>query len=157
LVAAVLPDGLAWFLAVSGAGIISGVLVLREYRMLSTTQIPAAWLDCFAFIREHNLEGRALVVPTVSFPPLIYYTSLVMIASGHGSKAVTFDRMQIRRQLNAPGFLMRSVRVLGIRYLLVDLKTTAPELLAEGGVMRGPEFRQIYANERAMILEVAAS
>jgi hypothetical protein len=65
--------------------------------------------------------------------------------------------MQIRRQLNAPGFLMRSVRVLGIRYLLVDLKTTAPELLAEGGVMRGPEFRQIYANERAMILEVAAS
>ena len=54
------------------------------------------------------LQGRALVVPMVSFPPLIYYTPLVMVSSGHGSKAVTFDRMQIRHQLNAPGFLARS-------------------------------------------------
>jgi hypothetical protein len=49
------------------------------------------------------------------------------------------------------------VRDLGIRYLLVDLKSTAPELLAEGGVLRGPEFRQIYANDRVMVLEAATS
>jgi hypothetical protein len=157
LVANVLPDSPVWYLAVAIVGTISGVLVFREYRMLSATQIAAEWLDCFAFVRERRLEGRALVVPMVSFPPLIYYTPLVMISSGHGSKAVTFDRMQIRHQLNTPGFLARSVRDLGIRYLLVDLKTAAPELLAEGGAMRGQGFRQIYVNERVMVLEVATS
>jgi hypothetical protein len=157
LVASVLPDGLPWLAAVAAVGIISGVLVLREYRMLSATQIAPQWLSCFAFIREQGLEGRALVVPMVSFPPLVYYTPLVMIASGHGSKAVTFDRMQIRRQLATPGFLTRSVQDFGVRYLLVDLNSTAPELLAEGGVLRGPEFRQIYANDRVMLLEAATS
>ena len=36
-----------------------------------------------------------------------------------------------------PGFWPGLVRDLDIRYLLVDLKTAAPELLAEGGVLRG--------------------
>lgn len=157
LVVDVLPDGLAWYVTVAVTGLISGVLVFREYRMLSTTQVAPEWLRCFAFIRDNGLEGRALVVPMVSFPPLIYYTSLVMISSGHGSKAVTFDRMQIRRQLNVPGFLTRSVRDLGIRYLLVDLEGTAPELLAEGGALCSPEFSRIYANERVMVLEAATS
>lgn len=155
LLVAVLPAGVAWLAAVAVVGIISGVLVLREYRLFSTTQIPPQWLSCFEFIRESGLEGRALVVPMVSFPPLIYYTPLVMISSGHGSKAVTFDRMQIRHQLNTPGFLARSVREMGIRYLLVDLKSTPPELLAADGALRKPEFRQIYANKRVMVLEAA--
>lgn len=157
LVAATLADEVAWMVAVVAVGALAGVLVLREYLLLTATQIPPEWLGCFEFVRNKGLEGRALVVPTVSFPPLIYYTPLVMISSGHGSKAVTFDRMQIRHQLSTPGFLTRSVLDLGVRYLLVDLKSTAPELLAEGGVLRGPEFRQIYANERVMVLEVAGS
>jgi hypothetical protein len=155
LIAAALPDGVVWLAAVVAVGIISGVLVLREYRLFSTTQIPLQWLSCFEFIRENGLEGRALVLPMVSFPPLIYYTPLVMISSGHGSKAVTFDRMQIRHQLGTPGFLARSVRDLDIRYLLVDLKSTPPELLAEDGPLREPDFRQIYGNDRVIVLEAA--
>jgi hypothetical protein len=154
LVAATLTDAMVWLALVVATGVASGVLVLREYRLLSATQIPPEWLDCFQYIREQKLEGRALVVPMVSFPPLIYYTPLVMVSSGHGSKAVTFDRMQIRHQLNAPGFLDGLTRDLGLQYVLVDVRNTSPELLAGDGVLRGAGYRQLYANGRVILFEV---
>jgi hypothetical protein len=77
-----------------------------------------------------------------------------MVSSGHGSKAVTFDRMKIRHQLHVPGFLASLVKDLGLRYLLVDVVDAAPELLAEGGVLRSQAFREIYAEGRVMLLEV---
>jgi hypothetical protein len=157
LVAAALPDGMPWLAATVAAGVVSGVLVLREFRLRAATHIPQAWLNCFRFIRERGLQGRALVVPMVSFPPLIYYTPLVMVSSGHGSKAVTFDRMQIRHHLNAPGFLAGLVRDLDIRYVLVDIQNTAPDLLAEGGVLRGPGFRQLHADGCVILLEAVPS
>ncbi len=150
---AALPEGIAWLAAIAAVGAVSGVLVFREFRLAATTHIPEAWLSCFRFIREQKLQGRALVVPAVSFPPLIYYTPLVMVSSGHGSKAVTFDRMQIRHQLQVPGFLTGLVRDLGLRYVLVDVQDAAPELLAEGGVLRGRAFRQIHADGRVILLE----
>lgn len=157
LVAATLADHAAWIAAVVVVGVVSGALVLREYRMLGATQIPAEWLDCFSFIREQGLGGRALVVPMVSFPPLIYYTPLVMVSSGHGSKAVTFDRMQIRHQLNAPGFLAGLTRDLDLRYVLVDVRNAGPELLAEGGVLRGAGYRELYSNGRVILFEAIPS
>jgi hypothetical protein len=157
LTVAALPENMLWLAATVAVGVVSGVLVLREFRLRATTHIPEAWLNCFRFIREQGLQGRALLVPSVSFPPLIYYTPLVMVSAGHGSKAVTFDRMQIRHQLNAPGFLAGLVRDLDIRYVLVDLKSTAPELLADGGVLRGPGFRQLHADGCLILLEAVQS
>lgn len=157
LLVATLPEGIAWLGAVAAVGAVSGVLVLREFRLSATKHIPEAWLSCFRFIRRQGLQGRALVVPMVSFPPLIYYTPLVMVSSGHGSKAVTFDRMQIRHQLQVPGFLAGLVRDLEIRYLLVDVQDAEPELLVEGGVLRGPGFRQIHAEGRVILFEAVQS
>ena len=154
LVVATLPEGMPWLAAIAVVGVVSGVLVFREFRLAITKHIPDEWLSCFRFIREEGLQGRALVIPAVSFPPLIYYTPLVMVSSGHGSKAVTFDRMQIRHQLQVPGFLASLVHDFGLRYLLVDVQDAAPELMAVDGVLRGQAFRQIYAEGRVMLLEV---
>jgi hypothetical protein len=157
LIVAALPEGMPWLAAIVAVGVVCCVLVLREFRLAATTQVSQAWLNCFRFIREQGLQGRTLVVPIVSFPPLIYYTPLVMVASGHGSKAVTFDRMQIRHQLKVPGFLAGLVRDLDIRYVLVDTKTASPELLAAGGVFHGDGFRQIHADGHVILLEVVQS
>ena len=39
LIVAALPEGMPWLVAVVAVGVVSGVLVLREYRMSTTTQI----------------------------------------------------------------------------------------------------------------------
>ena len=46
------------------------------------------------------------------------------------------------------------VRDLRVRYLLIDVQDAAPELLAEGVILRGQGLRQLYAKGRVTPLEV---
>jgi hypothetical protein len=65
--------------------------------------------------------------------------------------------MQIRHQLNVPGFLAGLVRDLDIRYVLVDTKTASPELLAAGGVFHGDGLRKIHVDGHVILFEVVRS
>jgi hypothetical protein len=117
------------------------------------SRLSPDWLECFAFIRQQSLQGRALVVPRVSFPPLVYYTPLVMVSSGHGSKAMTFDRLTIRQRLTDPGAIGGLVRELGVRYVLVDRTAAPPALRVDESEWQGHGLRPLFTAGTVLLLE----
>ncbi|MCC7490468.1 MAG: hypothetical protein IT485_12560, partial [Gammaproteobacteria bacterium] len=156
LLAATLPAGNAWLLAVAGLGLVAVVIVWREFGVRITNQLSDSWLECFTFIRQQNLQGRALVVPQVSFPPLVYYTPLVMVSSGHGSKAMTFDRLTIRQQLSEPCAVVRLAHELGLRYIIVDRSASAADLHLNDDGWQACGFRALFASGSIVFLEFTA-
>ncbi len=157
LLAATLPAGSAWLLAVAGLGLVAVVIVWREFGVTAANQLPDAWLACFAFIRQQNLQGVALVVPRVSFPPLVYYTPLVMVSSGHGSKAMTFDRLTIRQRLQETQSMAGLARDLGVRYVLVDRGICSAEVLVAADGLQARGFRPLFDSGQVLLLEAPAA
>ncbi|MCC7488570.1 MAG: hypothetical protein IT485_02895 [Gammaproteobacteria bacterium] len=153
LLAATLPAGGWWLLAVGGLGLVAVVIVWREFGVVVANQLPVAWLECFAFIRKQNLQGCALVVPRVSFPPLVYYTPLVMLSSGHGSKAMTFDRLTIRQRLAEAQSMAGLARDLGLRYVLVDRKISSAEVLAAVDGLQTLGFQPLFDSGQVVLLQ----
>lgn len=153
LVLATLPDGWPWIATLAMVAAVCVALVAREFRVTANAHISHPWMSCFKYIGDRNLEGRALVLPSVSFPALPYYTNLVIVSGGHGSKAMTFNRMLVRRKLKEPGFINELVCSLAIRYVLVDRKEAPLELLADEGDLATGQFTKIYDNDRVIIFE----
>lgn len=153
LLAATLPTGVAWQAAVAVVTAVCVVLVVREFRVVMKARLADEWLEAFRFVAGQNLTGRALVLPKVSFPPLPYYTRLVMVSGGHGSKAMTFNRLHVQQNLAVPGFILGLVRQFGIRYVFVDTQVAGPEVMRSGSDLAGDEFRTVFANGRVTVLE----
>lgn len=111
------PSALAFGCAVA---LLCSWLIVREFRVIARRRLSAPWLDCMGYIAARGWRGRALVLPWVSFPPLVYYTNLVMVASGHGSKAITYDRMLIKTNMNDGAFMADFITANQVEYLLVE-------------------------------------
>ena len=120
LVAAGVPLTLSIVAILIVFAVLCSVLIIREFRVVAARRIKADWLKCFQYIVDSGLSGRTMVLPQISFPPLIYYTPLVMVASGHGSKAISYDRLTLKKNINDPLFLVRFFRKNNIRYLIID-------------------------------------
>jgi hypothetical protein len=132
------------------------IFIYRELKVITTRRIKNDWFDCFKYINDFALEGRALVIPRVSFPPLIYYTQLVMASSGHGSKAITYDRLTLRKNISNVDYLARFVKENDIRYLIIDLSaTTDTQALVHEQNAMGLEER--YRNQTLLLLETLKS
>ncbi len=153
LLAATLPAESPWLLAGALLALICVIIVWREFGVAIASHLSREWLECFAFIREQGLQGRALVIPRVSFPPLVYYTPLVMVSSGHGSKAITFDRLTIRQRLAEPGFIGTLVRELAVRYVLLDRLANPAGLPGIEAELQAGGFRTLFASGRVVLLE----
>ncbi len=153
LLAATLPAGMAWQAAVAVVAVVCVVVVVREFRVTMKARISDEWMEAFRFITARGLTGRALVLPWVSFPALPYYTSLVIVSGGHGSKAMTFNRLHVRQNLAVPGFITGLVRQLAIRYVFVDTEVAGSEVTRSGSDLAGEEFRTVFANGRVTVLE----
>lgn len=153
LLAATLPAGGVWLAAAAALGLVAVVIVWREFGVAVAGHLSTDWLECFAYIRQHRLQGRALVVPRVSFPPLVYYTPLVMVASGHGSKAMSFDRLTIRRQIGDPATLAALVQELGVRYVLLDRSAGSAAELAAASELPSRGFRALFDSGTVLLLE----
>lgn len=153
LLAATLPAGLAWEAAVAVVAVVCVVIVVREFGVTMKARIPDEWMEAFRFTDERRLTGRALVLPRVSFPPLPYYTDLVIVSGGHGSKAMTFNRLHVQKNLAVPGFITGLVRQLGIRYVFVDTEVAGPEVTRSGSDLSGGGYRTVFVNRRVTVLE----
>lgn len=128
------------------------ILIMREFRIVAGRRIKEDWLDCFRYINESRMAGRALALPQIGFPPLIYYTPLVMASSGHGSKAISYDRMTLKKNISNPEYLARFVKENSIRYLIVDHTTFAD--IRSFCAMRGEiTFKEQYRNSSLAIME----
>ncbi len=153
LLAATLPRSPAWDVAVAVVALVCVVIVLREFRVTMKSHLAEEWMEAFRFTAGRNLTGRALVLPWVSFPALPYYTDLVIVSGGHGSKAMTFNRLHVQQNLGVPGFIIGLVRQLGIRYVFVDTAVAEPGLMRDRGDLAGGTFRTVFANRRVTVLE----
>ena len=127
-------------------GTASFYLVLRRYRVVADRRaISQDWLDCFAFINASRLEGTIMVVPSVACSPIVYYTGLNLLSSGHGSNAMVFNRLHLRKRMLDKGFIQKVVQDNGIDYILVEtdkLPATVLELAAGPNEPKGSVLMQ---------------
>lgn len=145
LVAVTLPADATWLALAAAMGTLCALIAWRELRAIRRRHLPEGWRRCYAFIRDRRLAGRVLVVPQVGCPSLIYYTPLVLLASGHGAKALTFDRLTIRKALADPQALAELVRANDIGFVLLDRARAAEGvqgLFARDG---GAGFTEVFA------------
>jgi len=155
LLAASLPGEWPWLAAVALTGILCAGITGREFQVLRRQQMPEAWFRCFRFIRDQGLGGRALVLPQVGFAPLVYYSSLVLVASGHGVKALTFDRLTIKRGMAEPGFLASFAATNGVDYILLDRARASPAVAAVFAGDGQRHFREIHADDGLALFRVS--
>lgn len=103
-------------------GLICFFIIIREYKTFGQKHINQYWLECFDFINKNNMSGRIMVLPNISCPPLIYYTQLDLIAAGHGSNAMAFNRLILQKNMSDIRFLSDFIRKNKVNYLLVDTR-----------------------------------
>lgn len=153
LVAGALPRQVPWLVAAGLVAAACAVFIWREFNVVRRRRLARGWENIFRWVRERGLAGRALVLPQVGFSPLVFYTPLVLVAAGHGSKALTFDRMAIRGRVAEPGFLAQFMRDNGVRYVFLDRS------LAAGGLAdvfaAGAPFRELFAAGDIAVFEAA--
>lgn len=153
IVAATVPSDESGALAIALIGLLSWTFIMREYRMLRGRHLSDDWVKCFEYIKANGLEGRALVLPCISFPPLIYYTPLTMVSAGHGSKAIAFDRAILKRNSLDPAFLFDFIMRHGVRYLVIERDKYPIETLVRNRPSK-VRLRECHRDGRVVILAV---
>lgn len=96
------------------------IIVIREFSNMKKEYIGKDWFDCFDFINNNKLKGYAMVLPTISYSPLIYYTDMNLISAGHGSKAMSFNRLYLKKNMIHPKDLKHFIEDLKPDYLLIE-------------------------------------
>ncbi|MDY6839539.1 MAG: hypothetical protein SWH78_16355 [Thermodesulfobacteriota bacterium] len=95
-------------------------VILREGRVFRRKYISEDWLECFKFIAKMDLQGRVLVVPMISCSPILYYTDLQLVSSGHGSGAMSFNRLYLQKNISDNGFLCRFLEEHHVDFILLE-------------------------------------
>ncbi len=101
-------------------GLLSFTKIMRVYKVTKGRSINGDWLKCFEYIKEKALNGTVMVLPNISCPPIIYFTDLILISAGHGSGAMSFNRLFLQKNLLSQRFLKNFIIKSEVDYLLVD-------------------------------------
>lgn len=141
-------------LSVFVVGFICFVIIIREYKTFGQKHINQYWLECFDFINKNNIHGRIMVLPNISCPPLIYYTQLDLIAAGHGSNAMAFNRLTLQKNMSDVHFLSDFILKNNLDYLLVETKNYPLSNIKKLNLSGDNDFKTLFRNESLTLLSL---
>jgi len=129
-----------------------GVIVIREFANMKKQYIGKDWFACFEYINTHQMKGYVIVLPSISFSPVAYYTSLNLISAGHGSTAMTFNRLYLKNNIHDHKLLSRFLNEIKPDFILLE-KSKFPRFSRYAQQKDGQDsVKTLYENESLALM-----
>jgi len=127
-------------------------LIIRSISSFNTKYLSEDWNHCLDWIKKNKFGGSVIVVPQITCPPLIFFTNLHIVSASHGSKAVSFNRLFLKRLLNDTVEFLRFIHENFIDFVLVDKKSLSAESNTGDTYKTISKMKKLYENETLLLL-----